>query len=217
MLKAYDKLYEFECPNCHKTRILNYKTYWYAKTHSKFCNLCKPRIYSHLRNFGAWNKGLKMSKEWCDRLSSTHKNNKYWVGKKHKESSKEKQRLAKLGRKRGPMPQEVRKKISLSNIGKLSPLKGPNHPNWKGGITTKNRLIRSSSRWNRWRKFVFSRDNYTCQHNNCEFCQNKKGVTLHPHHVFWVSKFPELSYAVSNGITLCKEYHNFLHWGIKNV
>ena len=74
--------------------------------------------------------------------------------------------------------------------------------NWKNGITPKNLLIRTSEKYDIWRKKVFERDNYTCQ--KCE----QKGGTLHAHHIKPFAKFPKLRFVVSNGITLCKKCHN---------
>jgi len=82
-----------------------------------------------------------------------------------------------------------------------------NNPNWKGGITTLNKLLRNSSKWKIWREFIFLRDNFTCQNKNCEFCNNKIGVLLHPHHIKQLSEFPELAFKIDNGITYCAEYH----------
>lgn len=80
-----------------------------------------------------------------------------------------------------------------------------NHWNWKGGITPKNLAIRNGTANKNWRKEVFERDNYTCQH-----CQ-KIGGTIHAHHIKEFSKFPELRFVLSNGLTLCKKCHNKEH------
>jgi len=52
-----------------------------------------------------------------------------------------------------------------------------------------------------WRKSVFKRDNYTCQ--QC----NKRGGDLNAHHLFSVTKFPELKLNINNGITFCENCH----------
>lgn len=56
-------------------------------------------------------------------------------------------------------------------------------------------------RYTDWRKAVFERDNYTCQH-----CQ-QRGQALQAHHIRSWSKFPDLHYEVVNGLTLCKSCH----------
>ena len=82
---------------------------------------------------------------------------------------------------------------------------GPNHWNWKGGITPKNQIGRNSVEAHQWRKAVFSRDNYTCM-----IC-GTRGVRLNAHHIKQWAKFPELRYAVYNGITLCELCHKAIH------
>jgi len=95
-------------------------------------------------------------------------------------------------------------------IGKL-------HPNWKGGVTSLSKKLKSSPKWIKWRETIFNRDNYTCQKENCKFCNNKRGTKLHPHHIKHLSDFPELAFDINNGITYCKGYHlkNGLHVKIK--
>jgi len=110
---------------------------------------------------------------------------------------------------------ETRKKISLAlkghtswNKGKSNYwCKGEKNYNWKGGITPINLVLRMSSTYKIWRELVFLRDNFTCQNPNCEFCHNKIGGELHPHHIKTFSEFPELRFNINNGITLCAEIH----------
>jgi 5-methylcytosine-specific restriction endonuclease McrA len=52
-----------------------------------------------------------------------------------------------------------------------------------------------------WRKTVFERDDYTCQH-----CQQRGGA-LQAHHIRSWSKYPDLRYEVENGVTLCIACH----------
>jgi len=78
---------------------------------------------------------------------------------------------------------------------------GKDNVNWKGGITPENEKIRKSIEFRLWRESVFARDNWICR--NCL----KRGGKLHPHHILPFAKFPELRFAINNGITLCKECH----------
>lgn len=80
-----------------------------------------------------------------------------------------------------------------------------NVPNWKGGISPINSLIRQSVEGKMWRQSVFKRDNYTCK-----MCGTKGGV-LNAHHIKKFSKYPELRMELSNGITLCKKCHKEVH------
>lgn len=80
---------------------------------------------------------------------------------------------------------------------------GEKHPNWKGGISSENNIIRSSIEYRQWRKAVFKRDNYTCQ---C--CDDKSGGNLTAHHILNFSDYIELRFDINNGITLCDRCHN---------
>ena len=76
---------------------------------------------------------------------------------------------------------------------------------WKGGIEPENRLIRKGIDFRLWREAVFARDNWTCQ--KCK----TRGCELHPHHMQSFADFPELRFAIDNGITLCKDCHWDFH------
>jgi 5-methylcytosine-specific restriction endonuclease McrA len=70
---------------------------------------------------------------------------------------------------------------------------------------TEYRNIRNSFEYRDWRKFVFNRDNRTCQD-----CGEKSG-NMHAHHVFPFSEFPEHRFEVWNGVTLCSDCHAKIH------
>lgn len=80
-------------------------------------------------------------------------------------------------------------------------MRGANSPSWKGGITPENTRIRMSAEYKAWRKAVFERDNYTCQH-----CGNRGGK-LNADHIKRFSEFPHLRLDLSNGRTLCEPCH----------
>jgi len=155
------------------------------------------RRESYFKGIIPWNKGKTHSEETRKKISNATKKQfkekgHPFKGKKHTEES--------------------RIKMSKSRTGKSI---GKERWNWKGGVSSKNRLIRTNSKWKSWRNKVFERDNYTCQNKNCKYCHNKKGIrTLHPHHKKQISKFPELCFVVSNGVTLCSNYH--LRGGLHN-
>jgi transposase len=56
-----------------------------------------------------------------------------------------------------------------------------------------------------WAEAILKRDNYICQ--KC----GKKGGKLEVHHIFNWADYPELRYAIDNGITLCRECHREFH------
>ena len=119
-------------------------------------------------------------------LLKMHENNlgekNAFFGKQHSDKSKLQMRLARLGR-----------------------FKGENSSNWKGGITLLNHKIRTSNEIKQWRKSVFERDNYICQHCNV------RGGELHSHHIKSFARYPELRFDINNGITLCKNCHKEIH------
>jgi len=81
---------------------------------------------------------------------------------------------------------------------------GQNHPNWKGGIVSLRKKLRSLYKYKRWRESVFARDDYTCQ--EC----GVRGGYLEAHHIKSFSDYPALRFKTSNGITYCKECHGII-------
>ena len=90
--------------------------------------------------------------------------------------------------------EEHKKKIGLANSGE-------NNGSWKGGATPENKRIRNSIEFRLWREAIFARDNWTCQ--KCK----TRGGKLHPHHIKAFADYPEIRFALDNGITLCKDCH----------
>lgn len=94
----------------------------------------------------------------------------------------------------------------IVEINKSKNKKAPyTHWNWKGGITPNNEKIRNSSKMQKWRVKVFMRDDYTCV--KCK----KRGGNLEAHHIKEFSKYPELRFELSNGMTVCKSCHIKIH------
>jgi len=85
--------------------------------------------------------------------------------------------------------------------------KGKLSHHWAGGITPLSRLVRHTLEYKEWRKSVYKRDNYMCQNKNCKFCNNKRSVYLHPHHIKSICNSPDLIFDIENGITYCKDFH----------
>jgi 5-methylcytosine-specific restriction endonuclease McrA len=99
----------------------------------------------------------------------------------------------------------------LSEIMKRRIVK--NNNNWKGGISSKNHRIRTSTEYQLWRTSVFERDNYTCI-----WCGTKSGngktVILNADHIKPFYQYPELRFAIDNGRTLCEDCHRTTEtWG----
>lgn len=83
---------------------------------------------------------------------------------------------------------------------------GRNHYNWKGGVTTTNRLARD--KFNKTtRPKVYKRDDYTCQ-----LC-GKRGIELQVDHILPWSKYPDLRFDIDNCRTLCVPRHYKITFG----
>lgn len=103
----------------------------------------------------------------------------------------------------------ARRKISKAKVGVPVPkLQGKNHPRWNGG---KDKTIWKSKEYQAWRKSVMRRDNYTCTH-----CGDNRGGNLEADHIKPRYLYPELTFDIENGRTLCKDCHKATPtWGTK--
>jgi hypothetical protein len=106
--------------------------------------------------------------------------------------------------KLGPMSEETKKKIGLSN----SITQGGKPKPWlrkKEYSVDESRIWRSRVEYRLWREAVYSRDNWACQ--RC----SSRGYRLHPHHILNFKKWKDLRFAIDNGVTLCVECHIGFH------
>jgi endogenous inhibitor of DNA gyrase (YacG/DUF329 family) len=91
-------------------------------------------------------------------------------------------------------------KVSVTKTGRPVPkLQGANNPRWRGG---KNQTLWKSVEYQTWRKSVMRRDNFTCV-----LCGDNKGGNLEADHIKPRMLYPELTFDLSNGRTLCKTCH----------
>ena len=152
------------------------------------------------KGYTPWNKGISPSSKTIELIRLAK------IGKKFTEEHKRKLSVARIGGKPGLgkiQPIELRLKRSIK--GKERVKLGLHHF-WKGGISSRNHLIRSSVEYRIWRESVFKRDNYTCI-----WCgaKSKKGhpVILNADHIKPFAYYPELRFAIDNGRTLCVDCH----------
>lgn len=188
------------CLNCKKSikkfglKFCNqkcYRAYWkkiYDKKHTKVCLECKKKFI-----FPA----SFPSKKFCTRICyKKHLSKRRW-DLEHKKRIKEtlvnywKDKV----RKGFSHTEEEKRRISRNIKGKN---KGEKNGNWKGGISTENNLLRNSTKYDKWRRKVYQRDNYICQ-----VCYIRSGE-LEAHHIKMWSKYTELRFVVSNGLTVHK-------------
>lgn len=99
-------------------------------------------------------------------------------------------------------------------------LRGAGNPQWKGGKTDLQRLVRSLPEYATWRFNVFQRDNFTCTLCGCKKCAGQK-ICIQCDHIYPFSKILddycikttdealncEALWDLNNGRTLCKECH----------
>ena len=81
-------------------------------------------------------------------------------------------------------------------------------PAWNKGLGNKTpeyKRIRNSIEWDHWREAVFARDAWICQ-----VCL-QRGGRLHPHHIRNFAEFPDLRFAIGNGIAIHESCHMLFH------
>lgn len=166
-----------------------------GKHHSK---KTKNKIRKALKgNINA--RGTHHSEETRDKIRKALKGNTNGKGSKGKHYPQKSKTLIgnkyNLGSYR---TEETKLKMKKAN-------EGNKNPNWKGGRSLINPIIRFSSEYTLWRKTIFSRDNFTCV--KCR----QSGGKLNAHHINNFAEFPELRFIAENGITLCKKCHDNFH------
>lgn len=153
----------------------------------------------------AWNKGIPWSEKIKSEMSKKLKGRTLNTGRTHFKKGQV------PWNKGTPMPEEIKQKLREDRIGrtlntgrthfKKGQMAGENNPKWKGGITSQNKIIRSSPDYGRWRKSVYKKDWFSCQ-----FC-GYKGKNIEAHHVKNWSKNKNLRFNINNGLTLCNKCH----------
>lgn len=103
-----------------------------------------------------------------------------------------------LGVKRGSPPQEVCDKISATKFERHKAHRQAN------GLPEPKlaQELRGSRQWREWRLAIFTRDKFSCV-----ICGDAKGGNLEADHIKPRYLFPELTFDVSNGRTLCEPCH----------
>ena len=176
-----------------------------------------PKIYKrNCNNCGKPYKG--QGQKYCSNFCSHQANPTPHLGHKHNDKTREKIRYAHLGRKH---TEEWKKKARLWLIGNKSKTgqkasietrlkqsfahRKEKAYNYKGETAASKDRLRHQIEMRLWREAIFARDNWTCQ--KCK----KRGGKLVGHHIQNYAEYPELRFAIDNGITLCRDCHISFH------
>lgn len=144
-------------------------------------------------------KGKKMplrTKEHCEKIRQSlieqwrSGKRKPFFGLKYTEKSKQKMRLAKLGKKQSP--EHIQKRANSNRHYRIK----------DRSLLKKANEERNDYAHRDWSKNVKKRDNWKCRIDNCD-CNGK----VVAHHILPWRNYPELRYNISNGITLCQFHH----------
>lgn len=151
-------------------------------------------------------KGHQHSENWYKKLRGNTwgflKGHIYahWTGKTMSNETKKKMSQSHMGHEGCVHSKESLEKIREARKKQV----GERHPQWKGGITPIDKKIRNSIQYRLWREAVFARDNWTCL--KC----SKRGGDLEAHHIKSFAEYPELRFAIDNGITYCEDCHKII-------
>lgn len=150
-----------------------------AKRRQKFCcHKCWLQFYTG-RNNPLFGKGLPKSTK--QKLSFAQQGNKNWLGRKHKQESKD--------------------KISQTHQGQNNPMfgrSGPTSPTWKGGLSFEP----YNSDFNHsFKCMIRGKYNFSCV--ECGIPRKKLKQQLHCHHIDYDKK----NNTINNVIPLCNQCH----------
>lgn len=210
------------CPSCNiEIFYKNKRKYQSAIKNGSECRSCckkgdknpmfglteeKNPNYGQIRDSIKGDNNPSKRKEVREKISKSKKGVRTisMLGKHHREDSKKKSSISNRGQKRSPSTiEKIREKRKLQV--------GDKCPGWKGGITSKLKILRNNDEYANWRKQIFERDNYKCRICN-------EGGNLNAHHIVSFSERLDIIYEISNGLTLCYNCHNDFHkkYGKKN-
>lgn len=171
----------------------------------KNCNVIAKEIGKDGKTVWNWfnGYGIEINKRGANYKENLTLDGSDWKGRKHKESSKEKIRQARL--KDGHVPY-------LNKDGEhwLKGVTGKKHPCWKGGLTPERQKVYSSLEWTEAVKKVWKRDNAFCQNCGKHHNEEKNRGSFHIHHII---SFQHRSTRtdVNNLVLLCRKCHIWVH------
>lgn len=173
---------EYKCDYCGGLYDIEYRKYLYKLADSETKKDCCKKCIGHKSNEGFFNK------------------HGYFIGKTNIQKS-----LATVKLRYGVDNINDIEGVWQKHVDFGKTLKGSKSPTWKGGITPKHLLLRSTFEYKEWRRQVYKRDRYVCQ------CCFKKNTKLNAHHILSFSDNVDERLNINNGITLCEECHINFH------
>lgn len=179
-VKKRDSLWIQVCPNCQQERSISYAQAWNIKKNicKKECRKCQLELGFYKINL----EGLNLGRKYHDVKKAKFSNDAIFYVNLFQDEAKK---------------TEIKKKQRLAKLGKY----GEKSNAWLGGRTNERRLLMKRDEYRSLRKFIFERDNYTCQ-----ICF-KKGGYLEMDHIKEWCNYPELRYDPKNCRILCKPCH----------
>lgn len=105
----------------------------------------------------------------------------------------------------------LRAKAKTGELGRMISARKQGIPlsEWTGHKTSKLELLSCTPEWKAWRRLVYARDHMCCV--LCQRYPKRTNDPFDPHHIKRKADFPELTFDVDNGVTLCRACHRTVH------
>ena len=159
------------------------------------------------KGFIAWAYEARNGRKFCSPSCRSkkvcfQKGNRVALGNKHSAKTRKKMSESHKGNTDGFQIGQP----SVFKGEKRENLRGKNHWNWQGGITPINQKIRGSLEYKIWEDGVKSINKW-----NCQKCGDARISKLVAHHIQSFAQYPELRFALDNGIAFCRDCHKEFH------
>lgn len=174
-------------------------------TKKRTCNDIAKELNKDPKTIWSWLKKNEIptrSRGGDSSSGSFKKGSNLWLGKKHKQETKDKIRDARI--KDGHVPYLRNGEHWLKSV------ETKDHPNYKGGLSPERQSFYSSREWSEAVKKVWQRDKAICQKCGKNHNEEKNRGNFHIHHLVSF-QVRELRSEVSNLILLCKDCHRWVH------